>query len=88
MDTTKIVLFKNQKIRKTIHNNEWWFVVNDIIQSLTDSTDPAQYFKRLKERDEELKKLTEQGGVQIVPPLMLEIETEGGNQKMYCVTGG
>lgn len=84
MDTTKIVLFKNQKIRKTIYNNEWCFVINDIIQSLTDSTDPAQYFKRLKERDEELKKLTEQGGVQIVPPLMLEVETLGGNQKMYC----
>jgi hypothetical protein len=84
METTKIVLFKNQKVRKTIHNNEWWFVVNDIIQSLTDSVDPAQYFKRIKERDEELEKLTEQGGVQIVPPLMLEIETEGGSQKMYC----
>ena len=59
-------------------------MINDVIQSLTDSGDPAQYFKRLKERDEELAKLTDQGGVQFVPPLMLEVETAGGRQKMYC----
>ncbi|MFZ3091717.1 MAG: Bro-N domain-containing protein [Nitrospirota bacterium] len=84
METTKIALFKGRKIRKTIHNNEWWFVINDVIESLTDSNDPAQYFKRLKQRDEELAKLTDKGGVQFVPPLMLEVETIGGRQKMYC----
>ncbi len=81
---TKIALFKGKKIRRTLHNNEWWFVINDVIESLTDSNDPAQYFKRLKQRDEELAKLTDKGGVQFVPPLMLEIETRGGKQKMYC----
>lgn len=84
MEATKIALFKGRKIRKTIYNNEWWFVVNDVIESLTDSNDPAQYFKRLKQRDEELAKLTKKGGVQFVPPLMLELETTGGKQKMYC----
>ena len=82
--TTKIVLFRGRKNRKIIHNNEWWFVINDVIGSLTDSNDPAQYFKRLKERDEELAKLTDKGGVQFVPPLMLDVETAGGWQKMYC----
>ena len=81
---TKIAVFKGRKVRKTIHNNEWWFVINDVIESLTDSNDPAQYFKRLKQRDEELAKLTDKGGVQFVPPLMLEVGTEGGKQKMYC----
>jgi len=84
IETTKIALFKGKKIRKTLHNNEWWFVINDVIESLTDSNDPAQYFKRLKQRDEELAKLTNKGGVQFVPPLMLEVETAGGWQKMYC----
>ena len=83
-DTTKIVLFKNKQVRKTLYNNEWWFVINDIIEVLTDSNDPAQYFKRLKERDEELAKLTDKGGVQFVPPLMLDIKTIGGKQKTYC----
>ena len=82
--TTKIALFKGKKIRKTLHKGEWWFVVNDIIDALTDSRDPAQYFKRLKERDEELAKLADKGGVQFVPPLMLEVKTPGGVQKAYC----
>ncbi len=75
---------QESKIRKTLHNNEWWFVINDVIESLTSSNDPAQYFKRLKQRDEELSKLMDKGGVQFVPPLMLEVETAGGKQKMYC----
>ncbi len=80
----KIAIFKGKKIRKTLYNNEWWFVINDVIETLTDSNDPAQYFKRLKQRDEELAKLTDKGGVQFVPPLMIEMETTGGKQKMYC----
>ncbi len=80
----KIIVFENMKIRRVWHNEEWWFVVNDIIELLTDSNDPAQYFKRLKQRDKELAKLMDKGRVQIVPPLMLEVETAGGRQKMYC----
>jgi len=55
----KIAVFEKKEIRKVIYNNEWWFVINDIITALTESRDPAQYFKRMKARDEELKKLTE-----------------------------
>ena len=78
--TTKLSIFQKKEIRKTIHDDEWWFVVNDVIFALTDSTDPAQYFKRMKMRDYELKKLIEKGEVQFVPPLMLNIETVGGKQ--------
>ncbi len=84
MTETNIAVFRGKEIRKTIHNNEWWFVINDIIALLTDSNDPAQYFKRLKQRDDELAKLTDKGVVQFVPPLMLKIETVGGKQNMYC----
>ncbi len=80
----KIAVFKGKGIRRTLYKNEWWFVINDVIETLTDSNDPAQYFKRLKQRDEELAKLTAKGGVQFVPPLTLEVETSGGWQKMYC----
>lgn len=80
----KIAIFQKKEIRKTIYGNEWWFVINDIITTLTDSKDPSQYFKRMKTRDEELQKLIEQGGVQLVPPLRLEINTPGGKQRMYC----
>jgi len=84
IETPKIVLFRQKQIRKIIHKNEWWFVINDIISVLTESKDPAQYFKRLKERDSELASLLNKGEVQFVPPLMLEVKTAGGKQKMYC----
>ena len=84
MTSEKLAIFEKKEIRKIIHENEWWFVINDIIFALTGSADPAQYFKRLKSRDKELKKLMEKGGVQFVPPLKLEIKTAGGTQKMNC----
>ncbi len=82
--TSKIAVFKGKKVRKIVYQNEWWFSINDIIEALTDSINPAQYFKRLRQRDIELNKLIEKGGVQFVPPLRLEIETAGGKQKAYC----
>jgi len=83
-ESTKIAIFKGSQVRRVIYRNEWWFSANDIIEALTDSRNPAQYFKRLKSRDAELRKLINKGGVQFVPPLMLEIETTGGRQKAYC----
>jgi prophage antirepressor-like protein len=78
MGTTKIAIFKGKQIRKTIHNNEWWFVIEDIVLGLIDSSDPKQYIQRMKQRDPELAK----GWVQIVRTL--EVSTEGGMQKMLC----
>lgn len=74
----KIAIFKGKGIRRTIHNDEWWFVVEDVVFVLTDSKDAKQYIQRVKSRDDELKK----GWVQIVRTL--EIKTKGGTQKMNC----
>ncbi len=50
MDNT-LAIFQGKKIRKTWHNNEWWFSVFDIIVVLTDSADPKQYIKKMRQRD-------------------------------------
>jgi DNA-damage-inducible protein D len=50
----KIAIFQKKEIRKTIHNNEWWFSVSDIVEALTDSTDVKQYIKKMRQRDPEL----------------------------------
>ena len=50
METTKIALFKGKKIRKTIHNTEWWFSVVDVCEVLTDSIDAGAYWRKLKQR--------------------------------------
>lgn len=52
--TTKLAVFKGKEIRRTLHNNEWWFSVNDVIEVLTDSIDSRQYIKKVRQRDPEL----------------------------------
>jgi hypothetical protein len=56
MEDTKIALFKGKKIRKTIHNNEWWFVVEDVVSALTDTVNPKDYINKMRRRDLELAK--------------------------------
>lgn len=75
---TGIAIFRGKEVRKTIHNNEWWFVVEDVVLALIDSKDPKQYIQRMKQRDSERNK----GWVQIVHTL--SIETAGGTQRMLC----
>ncbi len=50
----KLSVFEDKKIRKTWHNDEWWFSIIDIAQALTDSKDPKQYIKKMRSRDPEL----------------------------------
>ena len=74
-----IVVFEGKNIRKTWHNNEWWFALEDIVQILSDSLDPKQYINKMRQRDDELSK----GWVQIVHTL--PIKTPGGLQKTNCI---
>src|SRR5665213_330918 len=75
---SRIALFQLKEIRRTIHNNEWWFVITDVIAALTDSLDPQGYLKDMRRRDPELAK----GWGQIATPL--SISTPGGLQKLNC----
>lgn len=78
MDNNKLIIFQGNEIRRTLHNNEWYFVVIDVVAALTDSVNPTDYVKKLKRRDPALS----QGWGQIVTPLV--IETIGGKQKLNC----
>jgi hypothetical protein len=53
MEGTKIALFRRRQIRKVIHNNEWWFSVVDVIEALTDSVNPNDYWYKMKIRVKE-----------------------------------
>ena len=53
--TTKIAIFRKREIRKTIHKNEWWFIVIDIMEALTGTNRGRKYWSDLK------KKLFEEG---------------------------
>jgi len=79
----RVALFQKREIRRTMHNDEWWFVITDIIAALTDSADPSDYWKKMRKRDPDLGKAL-QGGGQFVPPLALAFATAGGPQKIQC----
>ena len=51
---TNIAVFRGKEIRKTLFKNEWWFSVSDVVAALTDSADPKQYIKKMRQRDPKL----------------------------------
>ncbi len=49
-EITKIAIFRNKEIRKIIYKNEWWFSIVDVIEALTDSVNPNDYWFKMKIR--------------------------------------
>jgi hypothetical protein len=49
----RVAIFKGKKIRKVVHENEWWFSVVDVVQALTDQADDLtarKYWNKLSQR--------------------------------------
>ena len=52
MDKDKaLVVFQDKKIRRIWYNNEWFYSIVDIVQVLTDSPTPRQYWGKVKDRE-------------------------------------
>ena len=51
-----IKLFEEKKLRVFFDDveEEWFFCINDVVETLTESNDVPQYIKRMRQRDEEL----------------------------------
>jgi DNA-damage-inducible protein D len=56
---TNIAVFRGKEVRKTIHKNEWWFSIIDVIEVLTGSDRPRKYWNDLKNR------LTSEGYIEV-----------------------
>jgi hypothetical protein len=78
----RIALFQQKEIRRVIHNNEWWFVIIDVVAALTDSANPKGYFTDMRRRDPQLVEALK-GGANC-HPLGLEFDTAGGRQMLQC----
>ena len=64
-----LVVFQEKIIRRTWHENTWWFAIVDVVAVLTDSVhQPEGYVKDLRRRDKELAK----GWGQIATPFGLK----------------
>ena len=49
----KIIVFGAKQIRRIWHDEQWFFSVVDIIDALTDSENPRDYWYRMKRREKE-----------------------------------
>jgi len=77
METTHVALFKGKQIRKTLHNNEWWFSVVDVVHALTDQLDnerARKYWNKLSQR------LREEGSEVVTKCHRLKLEAVDGKK--------
>ena len=74
----KLIVFEDKRIRGTWYNNDWYYVIEDIVYAVTESRNPKDYINKLKKRDPGLS----EGWGQIVHTL--GVETKGGKQHMNC----
>lgn len=74
MTPDKIIVFENKRIRRIWHNEEWYFSIVDIIEVLTDSPNPRQYWGKLKQR--EFVKLE-------LYPIWVQLKLESNDGKKY-----
>ncbi len=78
MEPTKIAKFKGKRIRKTLHQGEWWFSVIDVVAALTNSVDPRQYIKKMRG----YKPLLADAWWRVVRPVLMD--TTSGRQLLNC----
>lgn len=71
----KIIVFQEKQIRRVWHNNEWYFSVIDVIEVLTETSNPTDYLKKMRKRDEELKSFIGTNCPQVA------VEGTGGKRK-------
>jgi len=45
-----LVVFRGKEIRRTWYDGEWYFSIVDMVEALTDSPTPRQYWGKIKER--------------------------------------
>src|SRR5437660_1385884 len=74
--SAKIAIFRNKKVRKVIHQNEWWFSVIDVISALTDSENPRDYWYKMKIR------VKSDDGAEL-STLCRQLKLESSDGKMY-----
>ena len=69
-----LVVFEGARIRRKWHNDQWYFSVVDIVQALTDSPTPRQYWGKTKDR--EFKQLQ-------LSPIWVQLKLPSADGKNY-----
>ncbi|VVB54649.1 Uncharacterised protein [uncultured archaeon] len=69
-----LVVFEGTKIRRIWHDEQWYFSVVDVLQVLTDSPTPRQYWGKIKDR--EFQKLE-------LSPIWVQLKLPSADGKSY-----
>jgi len=75
---SKLIVFENKKIRRTWHNEEWWFSIIDIIEILSESDRPRKYWSDLK------SKLTDEEGFSQLSEKIGQLKLPSSDGKNYA----
>ena len=82
---SEMALFEERPVRRVFRDEEWWFVLTDIVSALTDSPAPSDYLKKLRRRDPSLAEAFKGGG-QFVPPLRFPLKRRGERKSFSAGT--
>ncbi len=74
---SKLVVFQNKEIRRTLHNGEWWFSIIDVIEALIHSERPRKYWNDLK------RKLLQEGYEQLSEKIG-QLKLPASDGKLYA----
>ena len=73
----KLAVFEGQRIRKALHEGEWWFSIIDVIEALVGGDRPRKYWSDLKQ------KLIAEGYVEVSEKIgQLKMPAPDGKQRL------
>ena len=73
-NNNQVALFKGKEVRKILLQKEWYFSVVDIVEALTDSPTPRQYWGKIKQREFVDQQLS---------PIWVQLKLEANDGKKY-----
>jgi DNA-damage-inducible protein D len=76
-DSNKLILFQSKQIRRIWHNDEWFYSVIDIVGALTDSSNPRDYWYKMKIREEKEAEFQ-------LSTICLQLKLESADGKKYA----
>ncbi len=75
-ETSKLAIFEGKRIRKILHDGEWWFSIIDVIDILVGGDRPRKYWNDLK------KKLLQEGYGQLSEKIG-QLKMQSADGKFY-----
>ncbi len=74
---TQVTLFKDNKIRRVFHENEWYYSIVDVIEAVVETASPSRYWTQLRD------KLSQKEGFTELFDKIEKVKMPGRNGKEY-----